>query len=1406
MPERGGPTTQSGILYQNSVAALYLGRLCDTTDRPEGDHVTGVRVEAPESVDDIVVSHADGHTVYVQAKERVEAGDAAWRKLWRDFAAQFKNPAFNRTRDRLRLHVGEAHNDHFALQDLSDRARTSSSVTEWHDRLSQVQRAISESVAAAVASALPGDEQILHVFLAHVDVEVWTRRQIERDFVQAWMPATSVPRHTLFCLLRDRVGGEARIRGTFDALRLRQSLRAEHGIEFRVAPSLQALREAVAACGALLRQHKATLGATGVHVSRAVTAEIVAWAQMPEGDQAVGLLLDHAGRGKTVVMHDVMLALEDAGVPVLAVKADQQLSGIESAADLQRRLGFEAPAELVVARLAAVGRVVVLIDQIDALSLSLARDQQAMNVVLELVGRLRVIPSVTILLSCRTFDRNTDPRLKRVDVGREFFVPLLDDGEVASVLAALGVAPDTLMPATQELLRTPLHLDLYASLARTPARNPAQLRGIASLQELYGLLWEEVVRRPEPPGPSVADREAVLRAVTGRMHRDQHTSVPRSAVDALNSFHAARAADWLASVGVLVATPAGWTFLHQTFFDYCYARFFVEEGGRLRDAVLASDQGLFIRPQIVQVLAYLRGTNHPEYLRTLGQLLEGTGLRFHLHDLVLRWFGALPDPNDAEWTLLHRRLLSPILKHRTLRAIWENPVWFPRLVTGLLSSLLSEDDSTLNEQVIPYLASLLDNRETQSTIATLAQAWVSREGPWPNRAYWLVQRIRKWHAPEAIALYERMLEDVPLADLRHLLQLDDLCEANPASGIRILRRLFDRVVDAYIAHSDHRQHAVPGLGDALDALDGHAIKKAVSTVSAVIPGLFLDAMLPWLERAIAADGPDDDAPPRTYFGSDALTGLWAGRSGVRWALFEALTSALCREVQENPDSFRLRAIRLAALPFATPQKLLATVYRDTLPASAQDALHFVLTDARRLRLGNDDALLTRQLLRSLIPYLEPRELAAVERLILDSTGKTRSWDKSLAALRRRGIDQLHLLRTLPRTRLSPEGQDRLGELERKFPGIETPDHPKGGRGGVVGPPIPMDGLMRMPDEGWLGAMAKYKGDVRHAEFLRGGSRELAHQMQALAKENPRRFAELAARTPPNLDDDYAEAFIVGLAESDCPPEWVFDVVRRFALPERSQIRRRTGWALEQVLRRSPGLPQDLLALLEGWVRTTLGKDEVPHDTLQRDLWAAAINTDRGTALLTLLAALRKEAGDVAVQRRWALLDFVARDPSPVLRAAGLYELQFMLEIDGDRSISLFEEMVRQQPRLRSVETFHDLLYYGAFGHLARLAPYIREVMHADDAKVRQRGAELAIIGHLASLGTDDVEAIRLAEALTQEVLNGPAEWRRGAAQIYAHNMADYPGDQCVTRLLHLLNDSDPGFPAQWDPKLGIHVT
>ena len=142
MTERGGPTAQAGIHYQNSVSALYLGRMCDAAPRPDRERVVEVRVEAPTEVDDTVVRFADDHRTYIQVKLDVRQGDRAWRKLWKDFDAQFRREGFERGRDRLLLCIGVVRPEHYELRQLCQRAATSEDFEELWGRLTSPQQAL----------------------------------------------------------------------------------------------------------------------------------------------------------------------------------------------------------------------------------------------------------------------------------------------------------------------------------------------------------------------------------------------------------------------------------------------------------------------------------------------------------------------------------------------------------------------------------------------------------------------------------------------------------------------------------------------------------------------------------------------------------------------------------------------------------------------------------------------------------------------------------------------------------------------------------------------------------------------------------------------------------------------------------------------------------------------------------------------------------------------------------------------------------------------------------------------------------------------------------------------------------------------------------------------------------------
>jgi hypothetical protein len=1416
MSERGGTATQSGILYQNSVAALYLGRLCDPTPRTDTDTVIGVRVEAPTAVDDIVVTHRDGHRLFIQVKENVRDSSAAWGIFWRDFAEQFRAADFRRGGDRLLLQTAEAHEEHRVLRELCLRARTSDSYPAWEERVNEAQSKLLRRISSVLAHLGLDNEELLILF-KHVEVEIRTLGEIERDLVPYWVPPTNRPQIELFRLLRDRVGGEARQRGSFTAENLRASLANEGGVVFVTQPALDELREQVRSCGAGLRQHKYSFGNTGRHLKRDVTDSLVAWAAQSStggGQNNVAILLDQAGMGKTVVMRDVLLALVEKGVTVLAIKADQ-MSGITSAEDLQSSLRLPDSAERVLRRLAASERVVLLIDQIDALSLSLARDQKALNVVLDLVARARLIPGVRVLISCRTFDLHNDPLLKDIDSGRRFHLPELSAEDVSAVVSDLGIDLDSLSPTTQQLLRVPLHLDLFTRAVSVQtshgAERPVAPQPVATLQDLYSLLWSNVIRRPDPQAPPVAHREQVLYRLTDAMNRCQRTSAPQSIFSEPEAQHLDAAVQWLASQRILIPTGAQsgliqlhteWSFLHQTFFDYCYAKRFVERGEHLYEDIRDGEQGLFSRPQVIQVLAYLRGADPAAYSRELSRLLNAseseTALRFHLRDHILRWFGSLPNPTDDEWLIARRMLVNPARRASVLAVMQGNPGWFARLKSTLEQNLAAQDERTLDTETIPYLYSMLDT--SQAEAVSMLRSYSGRSEQWDLRLRKAVRSIRSWTTDEAIELFEEVIRHSPASELKKYYEIDDVAKHHPQAGCRLIHLAFDRLLDDYLARAresgEDRLHFF-SLAHELETLNGSTIDEALKAVTRAEPKYFLEQMLPWLERVLGS-APAREGNDR-YFAPDALSSFWHGSYVVHHQLVEAFVAALTTLGRTSPVDFRQAAGRLEALPNITPQRLMARAYRGVPELYAEEALNFIVSDRRRLDLGDREQYDTRQLVKALTPHLTDAQVTRLETAFLSYLPTSKH--DGVAGLRWRGLEQLYLLQCVPIERLSERGVRRLRELERKFPGIRASENPSTLRGGAVGPPIPGDVARKLSDEAWIRAMTKYKGAVEHKEFLKGGAMELAHVLSELVKEEPERFFLLAMKVPTDTDQRYVRALINGLAESAAPAERLYETVRRFVPHARAETKRAIARSLQK--RSADGVREDLIDLLEGYVRGEADEDETSwlreeernrrdgnQDDFHNTPYNSYLNSVRGAAFGSLMHILDQRGTEQDRRREWELIDFVATDDSTALRAGAIEELIPLLWDDRERALATFERLMAGHPALVSSHYTDEFLYYGFFKNYKRMEPFIILMMNEGGERVRQRGAELACIASISPLAFESSEAQADAQELARQTHTGPAAWRRGAARVYAVNIAGTSSDLCARGLEQFLNDDD----------------
>lgn len=245
MTEAGGPTAQAGIRYQDRVAALYLGRLMDSRERPSRDRPVEVRVEAPMYVDDFVVRFDDGSQRYFQVKLALQRQGDIWKSLWLALYRQLESGLS--PDDRLVLVLGEPSqlaSDVKALAERIDGAH----VEEWLERLTIKQRELESSIAQVIGA---NDSEVLRLF-SRLDVSIWPSKELERDYVPLWIPPASVPLVRLFEVLAGIAWAGSETRCRFYGATLRDQLRVEWDITI-AAPSCWGLENYRAAIVALAR-------------------------------------------------------------------------------------------------------------------------------------------------------------------------------------------------------------------------------------------------------------------------------------------------------------------------------------------------------------------------------------------------------------------------------------------------------------------------------------------------------------------------------------------------------------------------------------------------------------------------------------------------------------------------------------------------------------------------------------------------------------------------------------------------------------------------------------------------------------------------------------------------------------------------------------------------------------------------------------------------------------------------------------------------------------------------------------------------------------------------------------------------------------------------------------------------
>ena len=1100
----------------------------------------------------------------------------------------------------------------------------------------------------------------------------------------------------------------------------------------------------------------------------------------PDGSVLTG----RAGSGKTGCVVELVETLRERGAPVLAFRLDRHVSA-QTTAHLGKLLEIEESPSLVLAAAAeAAGRTgILVVDQLDAVSTASGRSAGTFELVQQLLAEARGHSPRTLIhvvVVCREFDWNHDHRLRGLMPKSSGHVTVSEFtvAEVKAILADADFDPEAFRNPQLKILQLPQNLSLFLEAGFDAARAPT----FRTAKEIFDRYWDDKRRVIEARIPAAAGQwMGVMKALCDEMTSTQQLSVRKEKLDAFSRGFV----DQLASEGVLTFDGHRYGFGHESFFDYVFARLFSIRPEPMAEFLKASEQHLFRRAQVRQVLTYLRDeADASRYEAELRSLLSDDGIRSHLKDLVFALLAEVTDPTEAEWSIW-KTWIDPELqaiengapnpdKLSTLawRRFFTSRPWFAEVDRrGLIESWLTSENDRLADMATTYLG--VHQRHSPARVAELLEPYVNHRGAWRHRLRSFVQGTRSFVSRRFFDVFLRLVDDGaldvtqgemedsdPVLDRFHALS-DSRSAWVPEALARILRRRF-AVVRAAGGNLLHTR-LVGRNGAAAEVFLDSAANAPADFVKHLLPVVLEIADASTTSKSF----PKHDAVWRVFVKSNYLSGENACLLGLARAL-----AALARDGAPLPDGV-IAALRRRKTHVAN--HLLMAFYSAGAERHADEAVGLLCAEPWRLQSGlfhYDDGCAT-AVIGAAVPHCAVESRARLEEVILRYVSP---YERTADGYKQHGGIRLGLLSAFPEELRSARANRHLAELMRKF-GEPAPKSPQI-KDTRVNSPIDEAAAERMTDDQWLRAIAKYSSG-------HWGAWELAGVLEARVKEEPERFARLSLRFPTGTNSTYMMRTLDALKDIAVPAALKLRICRKAFDDHPASCGGSIAGIIASV---DDVLPEDAIRMLdwlatqdndpvrESWRENADGGQAYDGD----DMLNAGINFTRGRAAWSIRDLILKN--EKYVERFRGTLDRMVNDPSAAVRACVAGTLRAVAFRDRALGMSLFRNMDVSEDRLLATHDVHRFIHVNLRDEFTALRPLVERMVRSSEPGVRHAGGRLAGIAALFHASAADL----VAEALCND-----GHGRRGVAEVASANVADPEcRSWCETRLVPFFDDAD----------------
>ena len=1109
------------------------------------------------------------------------------------------------------------------------------------------------------------------------------------------------------------------------------------------------------------------------------------------------VLLGEPGSGKSALLARLGAWCQEQGLAVLGIKADALPTDVSTQEQLASFLQLPESVAQCVRQVSLHERVVLLVDQLDALAALVDLHSGRLNVLLNLIKSLSGQTNVKIVCSCRAFEFRHDTRIARIDAETiELELPAWD--QVHPILMEHGVDASEWAEDRQNVLRYPQHLNVFLKRLSDTTEEAV----FRNYRQLYEDLWR---RRITNFGGSSARSDAI-HAIAQFMSDEETLWVPIVRFEKHSS-----AIDGLVADGILRCPDPGLSigFQHQTLFEHARARAFASGHGSIAEHALTRQDSLFARPTIWATLGYLRDAAPAAYGREMTKFFTAE-LRVHLRYLLIEFLGQVSSPDEFEVDLLTRQLDSPRFRPKALTSVRGNERWFRAL---------------LPHHLTPCMQLPID--ESWPMVPVLSEAWSFARADCLEliRRNWLHDKGRDWLILRSMDAFEewddetvdwvcRIIRRSDFATHRVCHLATSISATSPQLAPRLIATALTKRLELLEVVPDPApppKNEQNGEGHASELL--YQPKERFDTllrdrdqwyelnaVAEGAPAAFLTEVGPWLLRIADHVAERTHQVVRRYRSCLGCSIELDDENSHYNPIPTAVLTAMRQLAHEDFHEFQRVADQWGNNDTQLVQEFLARGFREAADIHPGAALAFLTADPRRLTIRSSRSAQheSTKLIAAIVGHLDASQICLLETTILNFS---QYHSLEVEDRDRRELDDMiraRLLSDLPTEFLSERSRQLIAAYEEELTGVRVQESQNiVAKWDIIESPMSAEQLEATSDEDLI---ALFSARAAVAEQDRpgrvfDGSIQLHRELSEFAKRRPQRVASLLSRCQPAKHEEPVAYSIHGLSESDFPKDQLTSLIHLlselgFKSPD---FRIEAATTLEKCVIQPNGLSDKTCRLLESWLPdlASVANDDAIESRTENErdeaiLWGhhGGFSLPHGNffVLHTLMRGLLlREKPDYDEWLR-ILLAHVERDESPATWLALANDLLLLANGKSDVATSFVSRLFERYAGVRDSKRGVMLI-----AHLWRKLPedFLRTQLDGwrtgSWALGAQAFGELAALGALRPFGHDWI--IELVEQAVS-VGNTTAESvRLGFAYTASHLWIDAGCRERATELL-----------------------